>query len=277
MFAQKDTLTKKDALVKKDTVIKSSWNMSSVEGINASQVALSNWAQGGANSIAWTFSGTFVADLKKDTVVIFKNNLKLTYGQTKLGSADFRTNENELFVENKYSYNLNWKVNPFLSNSLRTVIANGYDYTKTPKAATSKFFDPGYLTQSLGFEFNREKVFSIRIGVALQEVFTNRFTSYTDDATTTKVEKFKLDSGIESVMGGCWPIEENMDVDSKLRLFSRFKTLDVWDVRWENTLTAKINKLFNANINVIVVYEKDQSDRTQMKQALQLGITYALI
>lgn len=115
------------------------------------------------------------------------------------------------------------------------------------------------------------------MGIALQEVFTSKFNSYSDDSDTKdKVEKFKLETGIESVTEGNVTVAENMNFNSKLRLFSRFKTLDVWDVRWDNTLTAKINKYFNVNLNILVIYQKDQSLKTQMKQTLQLGITYTL-
>lgn len=262
--------------IKVDTTHKSPWKISSSVGLNANQIALANWTQGGANSIAWTSFGTFSATLAESTWTA-KNNVKITYGQTKLGSADFRTNDNEIYAESVFSYNASWKVNPFFSNALRTVITNGFDYSKTPEVQTAAFFDPGYLTQSLGFEYAKDKLFLTRLGIALQEVFTNRFTTYSDDPTTTEIERFKIDTGIESVTESNLPIAENMQFGSKLRLFSRYKTIDVWDVRWDNTLTAKINKLFNVNLNILMVYQKDQSARTQLKQALQMGITYTII
>jgi len=259
-----------------DTSKKGPWFLTSVAGLNANQVSLSNWTQGGDNSIAWTLFGKLSVNFAKDNWQL-KNNLKVAYGQTKLGSADFRTNDNEMYLEDVLSYDASWKVNPFFSNSLRTVLVKGFDYSKTPEVQIANFFDPGYLTQSLGFEYNLEKVFLSRLGIALQEIFTNKFTSYSDDPDTKdKAEKFKLETGIESVTEGNLGIAENMNFNSKLRLFSRFKTIDVWDVRWDNTLTAKINKFFNVNLNVLVIYQKDQSTKTQMKQSLQMGITYTL-
>jgi len=259
-----------------DTAKKSDWQLASVAGLNANQVSLSNWTQGGDNSIAWTIFGTLAANYTKNEWHL-KNNLKVAYGQTKLGSEDFRTNDNELFLEDVLTFNAGWKVNPFFSNSLRTVLTKGYDYSKPQALQIADFFDPGYLTQSLGFEYTVEKAFLTRMGIALQEVFTSKFNSYSDDPDTKdKVEKFKLETGIESVTEGNVTVAENMNFNSKLRLFSRFKTLDVWDVRWDNTLTAKINKYFNVNLNILVIYQKDQSLKTQMKQTLQLGITYTL-
>ena len=71
-------------------------------------------------------------------------------------------------------------------------------------------------------------------------------------------------------------MEENVLFGTKLRLFSRFNELDVWDVRWDNLITAQISKYFNVNFNVLLIYEKIQSPKTQIKEALQLGITYSL-
>jgi hypothetical protein len=60
------------------------------------------------------------------------------------------------------------------------------------------------------------------------------------------------------------------------RLFTRFNTLDVWAVRWDNTLTAKITRYVNVNLNVLLVYEKAQSAKTQFKEGLQLGFAYSI-
>lgn len=53
--------------------------------------------------------------------------------------------------------------------------------------------------------------------------------------------------------------------------------MDVWDVRWENTITAQINKYFNTNLNVLLIYEKSQSLKTQIKEALQFSVTYTIL
>ncbi len=70
---------------------------------------------------------------------------------------------------------------------------------------------------------------------------------------------------------------QNMLASSQVRLFSRFNSMDVWDVRWENTITAQSNKYFNTNLNVLLIYEKSQSLKTQIKEALQFGVTYTIL
>ncbi len=259
-----------------DTTNPSLWSAKGVIGLNLNQVAFSDWSQGGDNSFAWTILGNFGVTYA-DTPWSCTNNLKIAYGRTKLGNADFRTNDNEIYLESILSYQMGWAVSPFFSNSVRTSVANGYDYNLTPAVKIAAFFDPGYVTQSLGLTYNRLKNFSTRLGIALQETFTNKFRQYSDDPDTkNKMEAFKLQTGVESVTEGSYTLDTNILFNSKLRLFSAFNQLDVWDVRWDNTITAKVNSYLNVNVNVLVVYQKSQSPRTQIKEALQVGFSYSL-
>jgi hypothetical protein len=251
------------------------WAYTGVTGLNINQIALSNWTQGGDNAIAWTLTGTFAADHKSSSWS-FYNNLKLAYGRTKLGAADFRTNDNEFYLENVIAYNVGWKVDPYFSNTVRTSISEGFDYKVIPAVKIADFFDPGYITQSLGFTYHVDN-FNTRMGVALQETFTNVFRNYSDDPeTTNEVESFKLETGFETVTAVDYQLDENLFLSSKLRLFTRFTDLDIWDVRFDNAITAKINKFLHVSLTFLAIYEKSQSPKTQLKQALQLGINYSL-
>jgi len=116
----------------------------------------------------------------------------------------------------------------------------------------------------------------MRLGLGFKETFTRDFNQYSDDPTTTDLEKFKFETGIDFGMDGEWSIEENILFQTKLNLFGKFDNLNIWDVRWDNTLTAKIAKHFNVNLNVLVVYDEDQALKTQVKEALQIGITYSI-
>ena len=259
-----------------DTTLHPGWNPSGVAGLNLSQIAFSNWTQGGDNSIAWTFFSNFGFHYLAKPWQL-KNDLKLAYGRTKLGNADYRTNDNELYLVSVLSYSIGWVVDPYFSNSVRTSVAPGYDYTKTPAEEIAAFFDPGYLIQSLGFSYDKNKNFNTRLGLALQEIITNKFTQYSDDPDTkNKIEKFKLETGLESLTGTKYALQDNLLLSSQLTLFTRFKALDVWDVRWDNTITAVVNNYINVNLNALLIYQKSQSPKTQFKEALQIGLKYTL-
>jgi hypothetical protein len=260
----------------KDTTRVEGWFPNAVAGLNVSQLALSNWTQGGDNSITWTATLNgglkyFSPEWKLD------NNIKIAYGRTKLGGQDFRTNDNEFYLESVLSKKIDWVISPYFSNSIRTSVTTGYSYGGDVPKPIAGFFDPGYITQSLGFTYDKLASFKTRLGFALQEVFTNRYRQYTDDPKTEKIEAFKIETGIESVTSGEFNVAENLRVKSSLRLFSRFETLDVWDVRWDNSVIAKINSFMNVNIGFLLIYQKDQSPTVQMKQALQLGVVYRIL
>ncbi|MBI9072248.1 MAG: DUF3078 domain-containing protein [Melioribacteraceae bacterium] len=269
-------LTLSISILAQDDKPKDGWVNSGVVGLNANQISLSNWSQGGDNTFSWTIFGKFEAVYTKAPITL-KNNLKLSFGKTKIGDADFITNDNEIYLENVLGYDVDWEVTPFFSNTFRSVLGPGYDYSSSPKIKTSAILDPGYLTQSFGLMYDKLAGFSTRLGFALQEVITSDFKHYADDPDThDEVESFKFETGIESVTKAKYTFKENIQLESQLRLFTRFEEIDVVDVRWDNTVTAKISDLFNVNLNVLLIYEKQQSLKTQVKEALQFGISYTL-
>ncbi len=254
------------------------WIPSMVTGANLSQISFTNWAKGGDNSISWTLSGNVKMNYKSP-VWNFKNQLNAVYGRTKLGDEDFRTNDNDIYLENVISYKIGWAVDPFFSNTVRTQITKGYDYTDGASLEIADFFDPGYVTQSIGFTYDKHANFTTRLGLAFQETFADKYRAkYTDDEETTdEVEAFKFETGLESVSDAELTLDDNLIWKSKLRLFSAFETIDVWDVRFDNQFTAKVNSWLNVNLGLLLIYEKIQSPKTQFKQALQIGITYTII
>ena len=252
------------------------WIPTAITGLNVSQLALSNWTQGGENSMTWTITANLGAKYISNNWT-FKNNINAAYGRTKLGGGSFKTNDNDFYMETVLSRSLGWAVDPFFGNTIRTTIAAGYFYNGNTATEIANFFDPGYVTQSLGFTYDKLTNFSTRLGIAAEEIFTNKFRQYSDDPTTTKVEAFKLETGLQSVTSGKFQVMNNLLFTSNLTLFTRFNHLDVWDVRWDNALVAKVNNYINVNLGFLLIYQKDQSPTVQMKQALQLGIVYAIL
>lgn len=259
-----------------DSVKLYTWVPVAAVGLNLSQVALSNWTQGGDNSLAISFLGTgglkYYSEFWK-----FKNDLKLAYGRTKLGSQDYRTTDNELYLESVLSRSFGWVFDPYISNIVRTALGTGYKYDNDSAVAVAGFFDPGYLTQSVGFTYDKLESFTTRLGFAVQETFTNKYTQYADDPATPEIEKTKVETGLESVTTAELTLQQNLLYKSNLRLFTRFDQMDVWDVRWDNAFVAKFNDYVNVNFSFLLIYQKDQSLKTQIKEALQLGLTYTLL
>jgi Protein of unknown function (DUF3078) len=251
------------------------WMPRGIASANIAQVALSNWSQGGDESITYSLIGDFGLSYKSEKWRLV-NNLKANYGQNKVDGDDFKTNENDLYFESIYSRLYGWAADPYISVNVRSSITTGYNY-KDSIYPIVDFFDPGYITEAIGFTYDPDKNFKTRLGVAFQQTFANEFRNFTDDSDTPEEsEAFKFETGIESVTDYEIEFMENMVFSSKLRLFTRFDRLDVWDVRSDNSIIAKINDIFAVNINVLIVHEISQSRFTQVKEALQFGIRYTI-
>lgn len=256
--------------------LKNKWIPSLVTNIGFNQIAFTNWVKGGENSISWSILSNFSYNNTGD-LWTYKNSLKANYGRSKIGSGKYITTDNEIYIENLVSYNVGWAVSPFLSNSIRTQITKGYNYKTFATRQISDLFDPGYITQTLGFTYDKYPNIITRLGIGFQEIITNKFNQYTDDENTIKIEKFKFETGIESVTDFDFKIDDNIIYKSKLRLFSQFTSLDVWDIRFDNIIAAKVSKLISVNFNYLVVYEKAQSLKTQIKEGLQVGLVLNIL
>lgn len=259
-----------------DSLLKQGWNLSGLVGINLSQIAFKDWTQGGSNALAYTLFSNFGV-IYFDNPWKWRTYLKTAYGRTKLEDQGYRTTDNELYFESIVTRKIGWPVDPYFAVTVRSAITKGFDYKSEPATQIVDFFDPGYITEALGFQYAKGEVFASRLGIAIQQTFADKFASlYTDDPKTTEIEDFKFDTGIESVSEVKYNFYDNMTYLSFLRLFSRFNSLDVWDVRWDNTIAAKVNNYITVNFNVVLVHEISQSRRTQFKEALNIGIVYSL-
>lgn len=260
-----------------DSLLKDGWNMSGVVGVNLSQTAFSNWAQGGTNALAFAVY-TNLGAVYLDAPWKWKNRLNAIFGRTKLEDVGYRTTENDIYFESVGSRDIGWAVDPYIAVTFRSALTKGYDYKVDPAVQIVDFFDPGYLTEAIGFTYDKNKIITTRLGIAFQQTFANKFAAfYTDDPETpNEIEDFKFETGIESVTEVKYEFLPNMTYYSFLRLFTRFDALDVWDVRWDNIVTAKVNDYINVNLAVTVLHEISQTRKTQLRQALQLGFSYSL-
>ncbi|MGQ9799368.1 MAG: DUF3078 domain-containing protein, partial [Ignavibacterium sp.] len=259
-----------------DSLLHQGWNPSGLVGINLSQIAFKDWTQGGSNSLAYTLFSNFGV-IYFDNPWKWRTSLKAAFGRTKLEEQGYRTTDNELYFESIVTRKIAWAVDPYFALTIRSAITKGYDYKVDPAVQIVDLFDPGYFTEALGFKYSQGEIFSSRLGIAIQQTIADKFaTLYTDDSKTPELEKFKFDTGLESVTEVKYNFYDNMTYLSFLRLFSRFNSLDVWDVRWDNTIAAKVNNYITVNFNVVLVHEISQSRRTQFKEALNIGISYNL-
>jgi Protein of unknown function (DUF3078) len=261
-----------------DTVQIKGWKVNAVVGAGLSQAAFSNWAQGGENSFAYTLSGLVNGTLHGERSR-WSNTLSLRYGQAQIGSDEAKKTDDEIYFESIFVYRVWSPFHPYGAATIRTQFAPGYNYPdNAPRVRVSKFFDPAYLTQSVGVIYEPSPIFTSRLGVAAREVLTSDFPQYADDPETlTEIEKTRVDLGMEWVSTLNYEFLPNMVYVTRLELFAPFTAFDRVVVRWDNVISGKINNWFSVNLGVQVLNDVNVTPRTQLKQTLTLGVSYQLL
>lgn len=257
--------------------VKKPWTHNLVGGLNLTQVSFSdNWAQGGENALAYatTLNGKSDQDLPKTN---WATSYKFAFGQTKLGEQGLRKSDDKIDVESNFTYKVGTYINPYVAATLKTQFAKGFEYSlnaqgKTVAKQVSAFFDPGYLTQSAGLGYQPIPQIKTRLGAALREVITSKFTNYAGG------EKTKVEGGLESVTEATWQLHSNLLFTGKLELFDPFNNLDIIIMRSDNTLAAKVSKYVTVNFNVQLLKEPPVSrGKIQRKQTLAVGLSYSFL
>jgi len=252
-------------------------------GINMNQASFSdNWSGGGVNSIAIGTLFNYKTDYTKGDKN-YVSELILQYGKLKnRGQLQRKTND-RIFWDNKVALKLSKSWYFFGSLNFESQFDRGYSYSKTKggdeiQTLISRFMSPGYLTESMGFEYKPGKSFSLRIGTG-----TARQTFVLDrDIYKTNSKNFGVEPGkrmrnelaFQLVSNFEKDIAENLHLKSRYSMFANYEELSNIDSRLDVTLTAKVNRLVNVTLTGIGIYDDDSSDKIQASQALSLGLLY---
>jgi len=261
----------------KDTV-KHGWTHGLISTLNLSQVSYTDWAAGGSNALAYNL----LIDGRSFDEEVHTNwttNYKFSYGEARLGSLGLRKTDDKIDIESILAYNMSEHFDPYASVTFKSQFTTSFKYDDAAgtKTAVSGFLDPAIATQAVGMSYHHAASFKTRLGLAVRETFTNHYNAYTDDpATTTVIEKSKIEGGFESVTELVLELDSNILLKSKLELFAPFKTLDVITVRSDNMLAMKVNKYIVASLGVQLINDRIVTPRTQIKEGLALGLTYTL-
>ena len=259
-----------------DTSAAHGWKHQAATGANLSQVSFKDWVAGGSNALAYTLwlQGSSVLT---SPATIWSNSYHFAFGQTRLADQGLRKTDDDIYLESLLIWRLGTAINPYGAATLRTQFAPGYDYPATGQVQVSKFFDPGYLTQSAGVAFRPSPAFTTRLGAALREVVTSAYTRYSTDPATSEVHKVWTRGGLESVSDCAAPLGGNVKLVARLELFAPFNAMDRILVRNDYSIVATVNPYVTTNLTLNLIQDVNVSPRTQMKQALSLGLTYALL
>jgi hypothetical protein len=261
------------------------WKTNLNFGINLNQAAFSdNWSSGGVNSLALGSVLNYKAEYNKEDIN-FTSEVLLQYGKLKNeGQLEKKTND-RMFFDNKAAMKLSKNWNFFGSISFESQFDFGYTYSKNAQGneirkLISKFLAPGYLTESLGFEYKPVKYFSVRIGTGTaRQTFLLDTTLYKNNPKNFGVpigKTFRNELAFQVVANFDKDIMPNLNLKSRYLLFAAYEKLTRIDQRLDVTITAKVNKLINVTVGATGLYDDDFSNKIQYSQNLALGIVFKM-
>ncbi|MBK8803885.1 MAG: DUF3078 domain-containing protein [Fibrobacteres bacterium] len=258
--------------------VASPWKNEAQTSLNLASAYFDQWAPGGEDNLSWTIKLAARAERDgSDWNWLSKGSAE--FGQIKLGDRALRKTTDEIKAETMLSRKLSKYLNPFVAAGLQTQFYRGYKYPadSLPRLAVSDPLDPLYLSQSAGVGSKPVEWFQTRLGAALREVRTDYFTTYSDDPTTSEVEDWKVEPGLEWVSEYKQTIAKNLLLQSTLTTFTNFKGADEIVLVWTNGATFQFTSFININASGELHRDLQQADAWQWKHVLALGLTYNLL
>ncbi|WP_294185645.1 DUF3078 domain-containing protein [uncultured Sphingobacterium sp.] len=275
-------------------------------GINLNQASFNdNWKGGGVGSIAVGLNANHKSDYTRDNFN-FVTEVDLRYGKIKNTNNIAKKNNDRIFWDNKLSYKLsaNWAL--FTSVTFESQFDAGYKYKTVNGRDTidyieNAFMAPAYLTESFGLEYKPSNEFSLRFGTGTArqtfilddrvrprsgEGFFAKYGYYRDpnnpsvgtgerfgvkeDRTFANALAFQLTANLDK------NFTDKLNVKARYNLFADYEKLSDPTHRLDVTVTAKVTRVINVNLNGIMIYDPDVISKVQLSQSLAMGIVYSL-
>ena len=257
-----------------DTIPKP-WTKGGQGGITFNQVGLSNWAAGGQSNLTLVGSLNAFANRKVNTTT-WDNSLDMAFGFIKNNfiydpKAPITKAVDKIEFNSKYGKKA-WSDKFYYTGlgTFRTQFAPG---VAKPGDAVyiSKALAPAYLILAAGIDFKPTDYFSVFLSPV-----SGKMTIVTDDSLSGagaygvnsrdengdfrpgSYTKVRMEFGATLKAKFKKDIMKNVGLESNLELFSNYvdRPQNI-DVRWTNSLVAKINKYIVVNFFTDLIYDHD--------------------
>lgn len=267
------------------------WKTKTSIGLNINQASFSNnWTGGGVNSLAIGGLLNYKAEYVKDNYS-YSSEVALQYGKVKNKAQLQKKSTDRIFLDNKAAFQLskNWYF--FGALTFESQFDNGFSYATIDGVEVptliSKFMSPGYLTESVGFEYKPVKYFSTRIGTGtarqtfvldgdqLVQEALNAGIVKTDNYGVPLGDTFKNDIAFQVVINFDKDIFPNVNLKTRYAVFVPYDQVDYTSHRLDVALTAKVNRFINVSMTGVGLYDKNTAAKIQGSQTLALGFAFA--
>ncbi len=259
------------------------WKTKTLVGINVNQAAFSdNWKAGGVNSFALGGVINYKAEYSKESFSYTSETI-LQYGKIKNKNQLQKKTNDRIYWDNKAALQLskNWYF--FGSISFESQFDKGFSYPKDARGKEvenllSRFMAPGYLTESLGFEYKPNKVFSTRIGTGTaRQTFvldTNLYKTNPNNFGVAKGKTFRNELAFQIVTSYEKEVAKNIVLKSRYNMFIPYDNFGHIDHRLDFNIVAKVNRFMNVSITGVGLYDRDNDSKIQASQNLALGLSF---
>jgi hypothetical protein len=266
--------------VKLPDYVVSYWHKNVLFNLNFNQASFTNnWSGGGINSVALNSNFDFKAEYNKSPLD-YTSELNLIYGASVVKGQGTRKTNDRIFFDNKIATKLSKSWFFFGSITFESQFARGYTYqSPLPPLLISQFMSPGYLTESLGFEYKPTKYFDLRLGTGTaKQTFvldTSIYHSRADNYGVPPGHTFINQLAFQVVAAIDKDLMKNLHINARYTLFIPYQEpLSFISHRVDATLTAKVNNLIAVTMNGTFLYDKTTSPQPQATEGLGLGIVY---
>jgi hypothetical protein len=267
----------------KDT---SYWKKKTEFGANLNQGSFSsNWTGGAVSSIAFGVFVNALGEYKKDKDS-WRNELQAQYGIVKNRNQESRKSVDRLFFDTKYGRQLTPEWSFIVNVNLLTQFTAGYEYRELSTGEfeqdkVSGFFSPAFITEAVGIEYKPVPYFFITFSpgavrqtvvadLDLYRTFPKNYGVPIGQRVRTELALLQLIANFDK------DIAKDVNLRFRYQLFANYRNLRAIDNRLDAMLTAKLNKNWNVNLGLIMIYDEDQSTQIQLAQSLSIGFLYTI-
>ena len=257
----------------KPTETTSNWKKKGTISFLLNQSSFSNWIAGGDNTVSGNLGINYDFNYSKENFT-WDNKLILAYGLNNVkGNGTRKTDDrfefNSLLGKKAKK---NWSYSFFLN--LKTQFTDGYDYQQEPKAKTSAFLAPGYLSFGPGMLWKKSDNFKINLAP-----ITSKITMVSDEFSgqygTDAGKNTRYEFGFNGSLNYKATVMENISMEHILNVYANYlDNPQNIDIDYQLSFVMQINKYLSTNLNFHTIVDDNATSKVQFKEVFGLGVNY---
>jgi len=257
------------------------WYVYGQNNMMFNQASFSNWNSGGDNNFGINAKLNYSVIYRKGKHFL-NNNFQFGYGLLYSKGQSSRKTDDYINISNNYGYDL-WK-NIYLSVGMQftSQFSPGFNYYSNYHPGyedrISKFMAPGYMNIGIGLSFNPSENFQV-----IFRPTTGRFTFVLDSKLQTSGsyglerngQKIRYELGALADIMCKINIIRKLSISNQINLFSSYaEHPERIDVSYLGKVEIRFNDHIYTNIAIELMYDHDQVNKLQVKQAFGVGFSY---